>query len=132
MPPSLEEIRKAVLEIRSKKFPDFSKVGTAGSFFKNPIISVSRFEKLKAKYPELPFFAAKDGVKIPLAFILDKICGLKGFKKGNVELFQNQPLVLMNTGGATAKEISEFSAEIKKVVKEKTDIGIEEEVVCIS
>lgn len=129
---SAADIRKAVLEIRSKKFPDLSKVGTAGSFFKNPIISSEQFEELKSKYPELPFFPANGGVKIPLAYILDKICGLKGFKKGKVELFQNQPLVLVNTGGATAKEILKFVAEIKKVVKEKTGIDIEEEVVCIS
>jgi len=129
---SATNIRSAVIEIRSKKFPDLSKVGTAGSFFKNPVISQEHFDKLKKKYPELPFFAAKNGVKVPLAYILDKICGLKGFKKGNVELFQNQPLVLVNTGSATAKEIRDFSAEIKKAVKEKTDIDIEEEVVFVS
>ena len=130
--PVLPAIREAVLEIRSKKFPDLSKVGTAGSFFKNPVISKEHFEKLKTKYPDTPFFAAKNGVKVPLAFILDKICGLKGFKKGSVELFANQPLVLINQGGATAKDIKNFSAEIKKIVKEKTNIDIEEEVVFIS
>jgi len=131
-PPSPKNIREAVLQIRSKKFPDLSKVGTAGSFFKNPIVSAEQFSTLKSKYPDLPSFAAKNGVKVPLAYILDKICGLKGFKKGNVELFQNQPLVLVNTGSATAKEIRDFSAEIKKAVKEKTDIDIEEEVVFVS
>ena len=130
-PPSPKNIREAVLQIRSKKFPDLSKVGTAGSFFKNPIISQEHFEKLKLKYPDVPSFAAKEGVKIPLAYILDKICGLKGFKKGNVRLFENQPLVLVNTISATAKEIREFSSAIKKAVKEKTDIYIEEEVVFI-
>lgn len=124
-------IRSAVLEIRSRKFPDLSKVGTAGSFFKNPIISTAHFEKLKSKYPDTPSFAAKDGVKIPLAFVLDRVCGLKGYKKGPVELFQNQPLVLVNTGGATAKEIKDFSNEIKKAVKEKTGIEIENEVVFV-
>lgn len=128
---SAADIRNAVLEIRSGKFPDLSKVGTAGSFFKNPILSKEHFEKLKSNYSDLPSFLAKDGLKIPLAFVLDKICGLKGFKKGAVELFKNQPLVLVNTGKATAKEISDFSAEIKKVVFEKTEIEIEEEVVCI-
>jgi UDP-N-acetylmuramate dehydrogenase len=128
---SPQSIRSAVLEIRSKKFPDLSKVGTAGSFFKNPIISQTHFDTLKKKYPELPFFAAKNGVKVPLAFILDKVCDLKGFAKGPVGLFQNQPLVLVNTGGATAKEIRDFVAGIKKIVKDKTGIDIEEEVVCM-
>lgn len=129
--PTIFQIRSAVLQIRSKKFPDLSKVGTAGSFFKNPIISQEHFEKLKAKFPDLPSFPAKNGVKIPLAFVLDKICGLKGFKKGSVELFQNQPLVLINIGGASAGEIKSFSAEIKKIVFDKTGIEVEEEVVCI-
>ena len=130
--PSVSEIRRAVLEIRSKKFPDLSKVGTAGSFFKNPVISESVFNTLKAKFPDTPFFAAKNGVKVPLAYILDKICGLKGFKKGSVELFQNQPLVLVNICGATAEEIKDFSSYIKKVVFEKTGIQIEEEVIFVS
>ena len=55
---SATNIRSAVLKIRSRKFPDLSKVGTAGSFFKNPVISKEHFEKLKTKYPDTPFFAA--------------------------------------------------------------------------
>ncbi|HUD03986.1 MAG TPA: UDP-N-acetylmuramate dehydrogenase [Candidatus Paceibacterota bacterium] len=128
-PPTLSEIRSAVLSIRSRKFPDLSLIGTAGSFFKNPIISKKHFEKLQSQFPNIPSFLAGDSVKVPLAFILDKICGLKGYAMGNVGLFENQPLVLINKGGATSNEIKVFSKEIKKAVKNKTGIDIEEEVI---
>lgn len=131
--PTLFAIRRAVLEIRSKKFPDLRKHGTAGSFFKNPIISQEKFNVLTEKYPALPGFelkvsGQKSMVKLSLAWILDNICGLKGFKKGGVGLFEKQPIVLVNSGGASAKEIQKFADEIIARVKEKTGIDIEPEV----
>ena len=151
--PALADIRKAVLEIRSKRFPDLKEFGTAGSFFKNPIISVEKYDELKKKFPDLPGFpidadrrgykdtqmnADKNGllrikdkglkIKVSLAWILDNICGLKGYRKGNVALFEKQPIVLVNTGGATSNEIKEFAEEIIACVKSKTGIEIEWEV----
>jgi UDP-N-acetylmuramate dehydrogenase len=126
--PSLADIRRAVLEIRARKFPDLKTHGTAGSFFKNPVISQEEFDELKKKYPELPGFPYQSGIKVPLAWILDKVCGLKGFKKDKTSLWKDQPLVLVNQGGASAKEISAFADNIARIVKEKTGIEIEREV----
>ena len=131
------DIRQAVLTIRSKKFPDLRAHGTAGSFFKNPIVSQEKFDELKKKFPTLPGFELKVNdqelvVKLSLAWILDNICGLKGFTKGNVALFERQPIVLVATEGATAEEIQEFSAEIAERVKAKTGIAIAWEVQWIS
>ncbi|KKW12529.1 MAG: UDP-N-acetylenolpyruvoylglucosamine reductase [Parcubacteria group bacterium GW2011_GWA2_49_9] len=152
--PSLQQIRNAVIEIRSGKFPDLREFGTAGSFFKNPIISKKQFDELKERYPNLPGFPlslspslegeierwctpptlpSKEGrreekVKIPLAWVLDNICNLKGFKKGNVALFEKQPIVLVHSGEATSEEIELFAKEIADIVKVKTGIEIEWEV----
>jgi len=124
-----EKIRQIVLQIRSEKLPDWHKIGTAGSFFKNPIINKNKFAELKLKYPDLPSFPeTNDKVKVPLAWILDKICHLKGFKEGKVGLYEKQPLVLVNLGGADFTEVINFSNKIKNIVKEKTGIEIEEEV----
>ncbi len=131
-----QDIRKVVLEIRSKKFPDLNECGTAGSFFKNPIISKEKFDALKRKYPDLPGFPIQlnakhptpSVIKIPLAWILDNICGLKGFKKGNVSLFERQPIVLVQNGFASAKEVEIFAKKITDKVKADTDIDIEWEV----
>jgi UDP-N-acetylmuramate dehydrogenase len=131
------DIRKAVLEIRSRKFPDLREYGTAGSFFKNPIISQRQFDTLKKRYPDLPGFELRmkdEGLrmKIPLAWILDHICGLKGFKKGAVTLFERQPIVLTAMPGATAEEIKKFAEEVIRRVHAKTGIAVEYEVIHIS
>lgn len=132
-PLTLSAIRRAVLEIRSKKFPDLATHGTAGSFFKNPIISKKQFDELKKKYPDLPGFELKVNgqklmVKLPLAWILDNICQLRGHRRGNVALFERQPIVLVNLGGATAEEIKRFAEEVIRYVKEATGISVEYEV----
>jgi UDP-N-acetylmuramate dehydrogenase len=126
---TLEKIRQAVLEIRVEKLPDWHKLGTAGSFFKNPIITLAKYQELKDKYPEAPGFPeTKEKIKVPLAWILDNICNLKGYKEGNVGLYEKQPIVLVNFGNATEKEILNFSKKIKDSINEKTGISVEEEV----
>lgn len=145
---SLATLREAVLEIRKGKFPDLSHYGTAGSFFKNPIICKEHYDGLKKHWPNLPGFLLEakgsptsprlrgtsklEAIKVPLAWILDNVCGLKGSREGNVGLFQNQPLVLTNFGGATAQEVSDFAQKITKIVFEKTGIQIEPEVEIVS
>lgn len=122
-------VREAVLMIRSKKFPDWSTQGTAGSFFKNPIIANDLYQKLKQTYPDLPGYAVDaENIKISLGFILDKILGLKGFKKGNVGLCKEQALVLVAQAGATANEIELFANELQNKVDVATGIQIEWEV----
>lgn len=127
--PTQQEIREAVIAIRSKKFPDWHTVGTAGSFFKNPIIPESHFLKLKEQYADLPGFGVADGlVKVPLGWILDRICNYKGIQDGHVGTYAGQALVLINHGGASATEIETFAEKVVASVQEKTDITIEWEV----
>ncbi len=131
--PSLTEVREAVISIRTVKLPDVRKIGTAGSFFKNAIIGHSQAHDLKVRYSGLPIYPVNDSddnenVKVSLAWILDHVCGYRGASKGNVGTYKNQALVLVNNGNATAEEIKQFAHEIKRVVKEKTAIDIEEEV----
>ena len=70
----------------------------------------------------------EERVKIPLAWVFDNICGLKGFEKGNVRLFEKQPIVLVQNGSASSEEIESFAKEIAENVKEKTGIDVEWEV----
>ncbi len=126
---SPEEVRAAVLEIREKKLPNWREVGTAGSFFKNPIVSEERYHELLHEYPDMPSFREKGNmVKIPLAWILDKVCDVRGWRRGNVGVHENQSLVLVNYGGATAQEITEAAHYIASLVKEETGIDVEWEV----
>ena len=122
-------IREAIISIRSEKFPDWNNVGTAGSFFKNPIITAGEAQSLLAKYPDIPTYLAADGmVKVSLGYILDKLCGLKGFAVGPVRLYEKQALVLVAERGATTTDIKNFKNIISEKVFQKTFIKIFQEV----
>ncbi len=126
---SLSEVRKAVLEIRARKLPDWKILHNAGSFFKNPIVTEEVYAKLLETYPDMPSFPEKRNlVKIPLAWILDNVCDLRGWKRGKVGTHDAQPLVLVNYGGATAQEIEDAAVYIAGLVKEETGITLEWEV----
>lgn len=124
-----QKIRDAVIGIRSQKFPNWHEVGTAGSFFKNPIITSEKYTALLSEYPELPGYMQGDGtVKISLGFVLDKILNLRGYAEGNVRLYEHQALVLVADTGATAKKIQLFAEKIIEQVKNKIGVTVEMEV----
>ena len=122
------EIGEMVRSIRAKKFPDITKEGTAGSFFKNPTISEKAFMELAIRYPNLPHYPVVNGVKIPLAYILDQVLGLRGYRKGKARLFEAQPLVLVADHGATRDDVDALASEVTQKVFDATHITIEREV----
>ncbi|PJE73900.1 MAG: UDP-N-acetylenolpyruvoylglucosamine reductase [Candidatus Taylorbacteria bacterium CG10_big_fil_rev_8_21_14_0_10_41_48] len=127
--PSLVHIREAVLEIRAGKFLDMRAVGTAGSFWKNPTVSVTVLHELESRLPGLPSFPVSDSqVKLSLAWILDRVCGLKGHAHGRASLYEHQPLVLIAFPGCTSFEIESLAAHVSKIVHDKTGVMIEREV----
>jgi len=128
--PMQQEVRSAVIDIRSKKFPDWHEKGTGGSFFKNPIVSKEQHRSLSEKYPDLPGFPQGDEMKIPLGWILDKVLHLKGVSNasGTVGTYEGQALVLVNHGEATAAEVDAFANKIAEDVFGITGISIEREV----
>jgi UDP-N-acetylmuramate dehydrogenase len=122
-------IRNKVIEIRSAKFPDWNSVGTAGSFFKNPIITIAEFNHLQEEYPDIKGHSVDDQyMKVSLGWVLDKICNLKGFCKDGVCLYKDQALVLINESAEDASAVNDFANYIADKVKEKTGIKIEREV----
>jgi UDP-N-acetylmuramate dehydrogenase len=123
------EIAGVVRAIRAQKFPDLSKEGTAGSFFKNPVASPTAAASLAARYPGIPEFPQSDGtVKISLAWLLDNVLHLKGLSRGKARLFERQPLVIVASPGATALDIEQLAQEVENRVLAATDIKIEREV----
>jgi UDP-N-acetylmuramate dehydrogenase len=123
-----QEIGDAVRAIRTKKFPDLSKFGTAGSFFKNPIVEGAHADELHALYPELPAYEAVGGVKIPLAYILDKVLNLRGHRSGAAWLYDKQPLVLVLDAGGSAHDVDVLADDVAMRVFDATKIKIEREV----
>jgi len=122
------EIATAVRTIRSKKFPDLTEVGTAGSFFKNPILTEEEYEHLQQQYPEIPTYPAAEGIKVPLAWILDNVLSLRGYVNGPVRLFEAQPLVLVTEEGATRSDVEQMVTVVEQKVFSATEIKIEREV----
>ena len=132
--PSL--VRSVILGIRDSKLPDPAKTGSAGSYFKNPVVPKIFYEKVehyaKSKYGqdyEVPHFDAGSGfVKIPAAWLIDQ-CGWKGYREGNVGVYEKQPLVLVNlTGKALPGEIVALEKKIAASVLNLFGIGLEPEV----
>jgi UDP-N-acetylmuramate dehydrogenase len=128
--PDIAAIRAAVLDIRKGKFPDLAVEGTAGSFFKNPIVPVAEAEALKARYPDMPLFdmPETEGTKVPLAWLLDKVLNLKGASVGGARLYEKQPLVIVAKKNTPANDVHLLAQKIKKEMQEKLNIKIEEEV----
>jgi UDP-N-acetylmuramate dehydrogenase len=127
--PSLRQTRNAIIQIRRNKFPDLTKIGTAGSFFRNVVISKVVYKELLKKYPFMPCFTVDDlNVKVPLAWILDKLCGFRGARRGEVGIYEKQALVLVNYGKGTAQDVKKLADEIIVSVKEKTGLVIFPEV----
>ncbi len=121
-------IRDVVISIRESKLPDPNKIGNAGSFFKNPIITIDKYEKLKAQYSDLNGYPESDSkVKISAGWLIEK-CGLKGKRIGDVGVHEKQALVIVNYGNATGVEIVEFSKMIQNEVENKFNIKIINEV----
>jgi UDP-N-acetylmuramate dehydrogenase len=126
--PTIQDISKAVINIRRSKLPDPNVIGNAGSFFKNPAIPLPQFEDLKLKFEQIPGYPNGDFVKVPAGWLIEQ-CGWKGKQIGNVASHELQSLVIVNkTGKSTGKEIYDFSTMIIDSVMEKFGIELEREV----
>jgi UDP-N-acetylmuramate dehydrogenase len=126
--PTIKDVSNAVIKIRSSKLPDPDKIGNAGSFFKNPVITNVQFEKIKELHPTIVSFPATDGyTKLAAGWLIEQ-CGWKGKRVGDAGVHKDQALVLVNYGNATGKEIYELSTQIINSVKEKFGVELEREV----
>ena len=125
---NVETMRQVITEIRESKLPDPDKLGNAGSFFKNPVIPEEEYESLFNKYPEIPSYPAPAGArKIPAAWLIEQ-CGWKGKRIGDAGTFEKQPLVLVNHGNATGRQILHLAKSIEEDVRVKYGIELEKEV----
>ena len=127
--PSL--IRKVIIKVRKEKLPEPSVMGSAGSFFKNPVVSRECFNRIEsvakaALGPDykVPHYDLEDGtVKVPAAWMIEQ-CGWKGRRSGGAAVYEKQPLVIVNyTGDAYPEEI--ISLEKRVIASVKDRFGVE-------
>ena len=139
--PTLQETRKAVLQIRRAKSMVIEKNDinsrSAGSFFKNPILcreEFAQFEKIakNLKTENVPHFTVDEKfVKIPAAWLIEKAGFYKGFRLGKAGLSTNHTLAVVNRCNATAQEILDLKSEIQNKVKEQFNIELQPEPVFV-
>lgn len=95
---SVSDVANIIMGIRTSKLPDWKKVGTAGSFFKNPIVDSIFAKSLLDKFPEMPVYPHGNASKLAAGWLIDQ-CGLKGREFGTIGVYKNQALVLVNLLG---------------------------------
>ncbi len=126
--PTPQQLRQIIIDIRREKLPDPAVEGNAGSFFTNPIVDNNTFTRLIERYPDMPHYPVDGaGTKIPAAWLIEQ-CGWKGRTVGHAGVHSRQPLVLVNRGGATGKEIVNLCNLIRHDVEQKFGITISPEV----
>ena len=128
-------LRDTIIGIRRKKLPDPEETGSAGSFFCNPVISQKHFARIvetarKDNGPEyeVPHYEVGDMIKVPAAWMIEQ-CGFKGQRLGGAQVYQNQPLVIVNASGhATPDEIIGLENKIIDTIRTKYGITLHPEV----
>ena len=125
---TLENIRDSIIEIRKSKLPEPEELGSAGSFFKNPIIEADQYKQLQQNFPNIPAYQLSENeFKVPAGWLIDQL-GWKGYKEGDAGVHDKQALVLVNYGNATGNQIYSLSQKIIQSVKEAYGIELEYEV----
>lgn len=127
-PSSPMDVREAIIKLRRKKIPDPAEIGSAGSFFKNPVVSAAQFADISPD-GSAPHYVLPDGsVKIPAAWMIES-CGLKGESEGGAQIYENQPLVIVNaTGEATSEDVLSLERKIIDAVKSRFGVELHPEV----
>ena len=126
--PTLQQLHDAICAIRDAKLPDVKQIGSAGSFFKNPVIERAQFEALLTEYPTMPHYDEPNGkVKVPAGWLIEQ-ASWKGWRDEHVGVYEKQALVLVHYGGGKGQDIVELAQRIQDSVEAKFGIKISPEV----
>ena len=129
--PLPRDVFDAVVAVRQRKLPDPTRIGNAGSFFKNPVVGRDAHTQLIAHHPSLVSYALPGGrFKLAAGWLIDA-CGLKGATRGRAGIYEKQALVLVNRGGASGGEILSLAREVQDKVREKFGVELEPEPVIV-
>ena len=131
VPASAKEVASAVKAVRAKKLPDPAKIGNAGSFFKNPVVTKVKMVHLLEDDPTLVTYPLAGGrAKLSAGRLIDAV-GLKGKREGDAGVSEKHSLVLVNYGNATGKDILAMAEKVKAAVKRRYGVTLEPEPVIL-
>ncbi|MCX7930523.1 MAG: UDP-N-acetylmuramate dehydrogenase [Chlorobi bacterium] len=126
---TISDIFETVVTLRRGKLPP-DDIGSAGSFFKNPVVELHRAAQLAERYPDMPRYQQNGAVKLSAGWLIEQ-CGYKGIRRGDAGVYDRHALVLVNYGTARGEDILRLAAEIKAAVHERFGVELEEEVIIV-
>ncbi len=129
--PTAQQIADWVIAIRRAKLPDPARIGNAGSFFKNPVVTPEQCRDIIGRDPEIVHYPMPDGsVKLAAGWMIDA-CGWKGKTVGQAGVYEKQALVLVNRGEAIGSEVMTLARAIQESVYGRFGIRLETEPVIV-
>ena len=124
--PTAASVAEAIARIRTRRLPDPSLVGNAGSFFKNPLVDPGQASALLAAHPAMPVWPAAERSKLSAAWLIEA-CGLKGTRDGDAGLSDQHALVLVNHGRASGAQLWAFAERVRAAVRTRFGVELEAE-----
>jgi len=126
-----KNIFEIICKIRSRKLPDTKILGNAGSFFKNPVVNIELYEKLKAVFAAMPSYPQpNDKIKLSAGWLIEQ-AGWKGYRRNDAGVYEKHALALVNYGAAKGEEMFELAMDIKVDIYNKFSVELEPEVIFI-
>ncbi|WP_261844683.1 UDP-N-acetylmuramate dehydrogenase [Aliamphritea ceti] len=122
--PTALQISDLICEIRQSKLPDPLEIGNAGSFFKNPVVSIAKRQSILDSNPGLVSFPEGEGYKLAAGWLIDQL-GWKGRRQGDAAVYDKQALVLVNHGAATGEDILRLARAIQDDVLNHFNVALE-------
>jgi UDP-N-acetylmuramate dehydrogenase len=138
--PNLAETREAVRHIRARKgmliVPGDPDCQSAGSFFKNPVLSEAQHADLQARatakgFPLPSYPALEKNRKVSAGWLVERSGFSRGYGFGHVGISSKHALALVNRGGATAAEVLALKEQIQQRVEEIWGVRLEPEPVMV-
>ncbi|MBP3763489.1 MAG: UDP-N-acetylmuramate dehydrogenase [Bacteroidales bacterium] len=122
-----QQLRDAIADLRWQKLPRPEEHGSAGSFFKNPVVDEETCRRLKEQHPDMPTYP---GGKLSAGWLIDR-AGWKGRTEGRVGVWPRQALVLYNLGGCDGQEVLHLARAVQASVERRFGITLEPEAIFI-
>lgn len=128
---SAQQLRDAIADLRWQKLPHPEQHGSAGSFFKNPVVDEGTYQLLKQEYPDMPdAHPTAEGYKLSAGWLIDR-AGWKGKTQGGAGVWPKNALVLYNAGGCTGHEVVALARAIQQDVKQKFGVALDPEAIIL-
>lgn len=126
-------VAQQVMLIRQKKLPDPQQLPNAGSFFKNPLVSVDQWQKLQQDFPQIVGYPQADGqvVKVAAGWLIEQ-AGWKGYRTDRVGVHARQSLVLVNHNGGTGAEVMALAHAIQADIARRFAVRLDMEPVLVA